>query len=178
MFSRGSFINQSKKCKNILIFFLDFEVHTCIYGRYTPVIVFPGSLFPYPLLHPVTQASLAGLQRGEIWEEGQWLEIKLKTFGEIGCKTTCNNDFPHLPKKNPLLLPSIQVCIWVFMSGMMIAHHPKNLGQVRKIETSPIFPICHWLSQDVYDFKFLVVGKLWDGQQTAKSLIVWDFPHT
>ena len=64
------------------------------------------------------------------------------------------------------------------MSGI-IADERKNLGHVGKIETLPIFPIRPQPSQiigDVYDLWFSLVGKIWDGQETAKYLIVWDFP--
>ena len=63
------------------------------------------------------------------------------------------------------------------MSGM-IADDRKNLGHVGKIETLSIFPIRPRPSQiirDVYDLWFSLVGKIWDGRETVKSPIVWDF---
>ena len=32
------------------------------------------------------------------------------------------------------------------------------------------------LNYNIYDFVFSQVGKIWDGRETAKSQIVWDFP--
>ena len=64
------------------------------------------------------------------------------------------------------------------MSGM-IADDRKNLGHVGKIETLSIFAIRPRPSQiigDVCDLWFSLVGKIWDGRETAKSPIVWDFP--
>ena len=64
------------------------------------------------------------------------------------------------------------------MSGM-IANDRKNMGHVGKIETLSIFPIrprLYPIIGDVYDLCFSLVGKIWDGRETAKSLIVWDFP--
>ena len=64
------------------------------------------------------------------------------------------------------------------MSGI-IADERKNLGHVGKIETLPIFPIRPRPSQiigHVYDLWFSLVGKIWDGRETVKYLIVWDFP--
>ena len=29
---------------------------------------------------------------------------------------------------------------------------------------------------DIYNFEFSLVSKIWDSQETVKSLIVWDFP--
>ena len=61
----------------------------------------------------------------------------------------------------------------------MIADHHRNLGRVGKIETLPILRICLRSSQttgNIYDFEFSLVGKIWDGRETVKSQIVWDFP--
>ena len=64
------------------------------------------------------------------------------------------------------------------MSGM-IADDRKNLGHVEKMETHSIFLIRPRPSEiigDVYDLWFSLVSKIWDGRETAKSPIVWDFP--
>ena len=64
------------------------------------------------------------------------------------------------------------------MTGM-IADDRKNLRHVGKIETLPILPIRPRPSQiigDVYHLWFSSVGKHWDGRETEKSPIVWDFP--
>ena len=64
------------------------------------------------------------------------------------------------------------------MSGMIGDDH-RNLGRLGKIETLPILQNCPHSSQtigDIYDLKFLLVGKIWDGRETAKSQTVWDFP--
>jgi len=64
------------------------------------------------------------------------------------------------------------------MSGM-IAGYRRNLERVGKIETLPILQICPHSSQtigDIYNFEFLLVGKIWDGRETVKSQTVWDFP--
>ena len=62
----------------------------------------------------------------------------------------------------------------------MIADHCRNLGCVGKIETLPILQICPTFSSqtsgDLYNFKFSLVGKIWDGEETVKSQTVWDFP--
>ena len=61
----------------------------------------------------------------------------------------------------------------------MIADDHKNLGHVGQIETLPIFPIRPRTSQiigDVFDLWFALVARIWDGRETAKSPIVWDFP--
>ena len=66
------------------------------------------------------------------------------------------------------------------MSGMIVDHR-RNLGRVVKIETLLIFPFCLQPSKtigDVYDFKFSLFGKVWDGPETVRSPIVWDFPDT
>ena len=55
----------------------------------------------------------------------------------------------------------------------MIADHRRNLGRVRKIETLPILQICPRPSQtigDIFDFKFSLVGKIWDSRETVKSI--------
>ena len=60
----------------------------------------------------------------------------------------------------------------------MIADHRKNLGDVAKIERFSILRIRPRLFQiigAVYDLQFSLVGKIWDGRETAKSPIVWDF---
>ena len=60
----------------------------------------------------------------------------------------------------------------------MIADHRRNLGRVGKIETLPILQIHPRSSQaigDIYDFEFLLVGKIWDGQETVKSQTVLGF---
>lgn len=65
------------------------------------------------------------------------------------------------------------------MSGM-IADVRKTLGHVGLIETLPISSIHPRPSQiigDVYDLCFSLVGKTWDGWETAKFPIVWDFPY-
>ena len=62
----------------------------------------------------------------------------------------------------------------------MIADHRRNLGGVGKIETLPILQISPRPFQtigDIYDFKFSLVGKIWDGRETVKSPTVWDFPE-
>ena len=64
------------------------------------------------------------------------------------------------------------------MSGM-IADDRKSLRHVGKLETLPTFPIRPRPSQiigDVYGLWFSLVGKIWDGRETVKSPIVWDFP--
>ena len=64
------------------------------------------------------------------------------------------------------------------LSGIISDHH-KNLGRVGKIETLPILQICPRPShtiRDTYDFKFSLVGKIWDSRETVKSPIIWDFP--
>ena len=48
-----------------------------------------------------------------------------------------------------------------------------------KIEMLPIFQISprpFQMIADMYDFKFSLVGKIWDGWETVKSQTVWDFP--
>ena len=60
----------------------------------------------------------------------------------------------------------------------MIADHRRNLGRIGKRETLPILQICPPSSQtigDIFDLEFLLVGKIWDSQETVKSPIVWDF---
>ena len=55
----------------------------------------------------------------------------------------------------------------------------RNLGCMGKIETLLILQICPCSSQtigDIYDFEVSLVGKIWDGQKTVKSQIIWDFP--
>ena len=64
---------------------------------------------------------------------------------------------------------------FTFQMLVMIANHRRNLGCVLKIETLRIPPICPWPSQTVSNidyFDFSLVGKIWDGQDTLKSLIV------
>ena len=56
----------------------------------------------------------------------------------------------------------------------------KNLGRLGKIETLPILQICPRSCQmigDIHDFKFSLVGKIWDGRKTVKSQTVWAFPN-
>ena len=67
------------------------------------------------------------------------------------------------------LLPSFH------MTGM-IADHRRNLGRVVKIETLPIYPICLRPSQGMLTISIILVGKVWDGRETVKSPIVWNFP--
>ena len=58
------------------------------------------------------------------------------------------------------------------MSGM-IADHRRNLGGVGKIETLAILQISPRPFQtigDIYDFNFSLVGKIWDGRETVKSI--------
>ena len=65
------------------------------------------------------------------------------------------------------------------VSDGMIADHRRNLGRVGKIETLPILQIRPRSSQtigDIYDFKFSLVGKIWDGRETVKSQTDCDFP--
>jgi len=60
-----------------------------------------------------------------------------------------------------------------------IADHRRNLGRIGNMEMLPILQICPRSSQtigDIYDFEFSLLGKIWDGQETAKSQTVWDFP--
>jgi len=64
------------------------------------------------------------------------------------------------------------------LSGM-ITHHRRNLGCVMKIEMLQILQIWPRLSQtigDIYDFEFSLVDKIWDGRETVKSQIIWEFP--
>ena len=64
------------------------------------------------------------------------------------------------------------------LSGM-ITDHRRNLGCIRKIEMLLILQICPRSSQtigDIYNFKFSLVGKIWDDQETVKSQTIWDFP--
>ena len=65
----------------------------------------------------------------------------------------------------------------IHLSGMM-ADHCRNLGRVEKIERLPILQICPRSSQTIgnmYDFKFSLVGKIWESRETVKSQTVWDF---
>ena len=60
-----------------------------------------------------------------------------------------------------------------------IADHHRNLGSMGKIEMLPILQISprpFQMIADMYDFKFSLVGKIWDGWETVKSQTVWDFP--
>ena len=53
-------------------------------------------------------------------------------------------------------------------------------GTRRENRKLPIPQICPRPSQtirDIYDFEFSLVGKIWDGRETVKSLIVWNFPN-
>ena len=62
----------------------------------------------------------------------------------------------------------------------MIADHRRNLGRVGKIETLPILqtrPRPFQTIGDIYDLKFSLVGKIWDGRETVKSPTVRDFPR-
>ena len=62
-----------------------------------------------------------------------------------------------------------------FQMLVMIADHHGSLGCVLKIETLRIPLICPWPSQtvgNIDDFDFSLVGKIWDGPDTLKSLIV------
>ena len=62
----------------------------------------------------------------------------------------------------------------------MIADHHRNLGCVGKIEMLPILQISLRPFQtigDIYDFKFSLVGKIWDGRETVKPATIWDFPN-
>ena len=64
-----------------------------------------------------------------------------------------------------------------FRGLVMIADHRKNLGRVGKIETLQILQICPRPSQtfeNIYDFEFSLVGKIWDNRETVKSPIVWE----
>ena len=83
------------------------------------------------------------------------------------------------PTKSHLECPlQASVNLSFHLSGM-IADHRRNRGRVGKIETLPILRICPRLSQmigDIYDFEFSVIGKIWDGRETIKSQIIWDFP--
>ena len=66
-----------------------------------------------------------------------------------------------------------------FHLSQMITNHCRNLGRVRKIETLLILQIRPRSSQtirDIYDFEFLLVGKIWDDRETVKSQTVLGFP--
>ena len=70
-------------------------------------------------------------------------------------------------------------CRFEFWFMRNISHHRKNLGHVGKIETLPILPTCYRPSQtieDIYDFEFALVSKIWESPEPIKSPIFWDFP--
>ena len=46
----------------------------------------------------------------------------------------------------------------------------------RNIPILQISPRPSQTIQDIYDFGFSLVGKIWDGRETVKSQTVWDFP--
>ena len=60
-------------------------------------------------------------------------------------------------------------------------HQPLQKCVTRREDRStPNFPDLSATIPDdrnVYNFQFSQVGKVWDGQETVKSLIVWDFPN-
>ena len=83
------------------------------------------------------------------------------------------NDFSY---NDPFTLPrSREFDNLSLLGGGLFDHHTSHKI---KVETLRIFPICLRPSQtigDVYDFQFSLVGKVWDGRETVKSSIVWDF---
>ena len=78
-----------------------------------------------------------------------------------------------------LIPTSLMVQNLSFHLSGMIADHRRNLGRVSKIEMLPILQTCPHSSQtirDIYNFKFSLVCKIWDGRETVKFQTVWDSP--